>query len=32
MNRAERRAAKSKKKRRYQGLSKKQILLPDSEF
>ena len=32
MNREQRRAAKSKKKRRFRGLSKKQILLPDSEF
>lgn len=31
-NRAERRAAKSKKKRRYRGLSKKQVLIPGSEF
>lgn len=31
-NRAQRRAAKSKKKRRYQGLSKKQVLIPGSEF
>jgi hypothetical protein len=29
MNRAERRALKSKKKHRYQGLSKKQVLTPD---
>ncbi len=28
MNRLERRAAKSKKKRRYQGLSKTQVLHP----
>jgi len=28
MNRAQRRAQKSKKKRRYEGLSKKQVLLP----
>jgi len=31
-NRAERRAAQSKKKRRYQGLRKKQVLIPGSEF
>jgi len=30
MNRAERRASKSKKKRRYTGLSKKQVLRPDT--
>ena len=29
MNRADRRAQKSKKKHRYQGLSKKQVLRPD---
>ena len=29
MNRADRRAQKSKKKHRYQGLSKKQVLTPD---
>lgn len=31
-NRAQRRAAKSKKKRQYRGLSKKQVLIPGSEF
>ena len=30
MNRLERRAAKSKKKSRFRGLSKRQVLLPDS--
>ena len=29
-NRLQRRAAKSKKKRRYQGLSKTQVLRPDT--
>lgn len=31
MNRLQRRAMKSKKKRRYEGLSKKQVLLPHVE-
>jgi len=31
MNRQQRRAQKSKKKRRYEGLSKKQVLLPHVE-
>lgn len=30
MNRMQRRAQKSKKKARYQGISKKQVLMPDS--
>ncbi len=30
MNRLQRRAAKSKKKARYRGLSKRQVLTPDS--
>ena len=30
MNRAQRRAQKSKKKARFGGLNKKQVLLPDS--
>ncbi len=30
MNRHQRRASKSKKKAHYQGISKKQVLMPDS--